>query len=373
MRGNTVVNESISCSFDPAKLVCISCASEHKVVGKDPVIVLFSDQNFVSKLDCEKEKCINIVRLENASLLELFELAKELFCNVTLPEGSIFMFGSASYLGRAGTSLYARGWTEVVALASDNWRGVRICPLIPLILSECPGNIVREISELATWLDRVYSVNPQGLGETWQCLVKAMEACLTGLTTLDSMDNYKILLPGSLLTRNLDTTVTFCSNNSRPVTFKGLSKDHYSELLGTLLGCIFEKFRACLRPEAYFARADVINTISEDSEQKVTLVGTSNLRHSVPHFAGNGVGVIDHTVPGWTPSAENITKMQKSMEAEEGAQSAYIFELFGNSSLRFEQFDGTTALPFKMNGRFHFGGKVVTTPPEILKKKQLRV
>jgi hypothetical protein len=121
----------------------------------------------------------------------------------------------------------------VVALASDTWRGVRICPLIPLILSECPGNIMREFSERATWFDRVYAANPQGLRETWQCLVKAMEACSMGSTILDSMDNYKIVLPGSLLTRNLDTTITFCSTNLRPVTFKGLSKDHYSELLGT--------------------------------------------------------------------------------------------------------------------------------------------
>jgi hypothetical protein len=194
----------------------------------------------------------------------------------------------------------------VVALASDNWRGVRICPLIPLILSECPGNIVREISELATWFDKVYSANPQGLRETWQYLVKAMEDCSTGLTTLDSMDNYKIVLPGSLLTRNLDMTVTFCSNSSRTVTFKGLSKDHYSELLSTLLGCIFEKFRACSRPEAYFERADAVNTLSENIEQKVMLVGASNLRHNLPHFAGAGTCVIDHTTRGWTPSSDNI-------------------------------------------------------------------
>jgi hypothetical protein len=120
MRGNAVVNESLSCSFDPAKLVCISCAREHSVVGKDPVVVLFSDHNFVASLACEKEKCINVVRLENASLLDLLELLKELFSNVVLPEGSIFMFGSVSYLGRYGTSLYTRGWTEVVTLASDN-------------------------------------------------------------------------------------------------------------------------------------------------------------------------------------------------------------------------------------------------------------
>jgi hypothetical protein len=277
------------------------------------------------------------------------------------------MFGSVLYLGRSGTSLYARGWTEVVALASDNWRGVRICPLIPLVLTECPGNIVREISELATWFDKVYSSNPQGLRETWQCLVKAMEDCSMGSTTLENMDNYKVVLPGGLITRNLDMTVTFCSNSSRPMTFKGLSKDHYSELLSSLLGCIFEKFRACSRPEAYFERADEGNILSETTEQKVMLVGASNLRHSLAHFAGTGTCVIDHTIPGWTPSPDNIAKTVKNTETEPGVSYAVVFDLLGNSSLRFEQFDGTTALPFKMNGRFHYGGKVVTTPPDIFK------
>jgi hypothetical protein len=306
------------------------------------------------------------VRVENATLLDLFEIAKEIFSNVSLPEGSIFMFGSASYLGRSGTSLYARGWTEVVALASETWRGIRICPLIPLILSECPGTIVRELSELATWLDRVYETNPQGLREPWQCLVKAMEACSTGLTSLENMDNYKVVLPGTLLTRNLDTTITFCSTSSRPMTCKGLSKDSYGELLGSLLAFIFKKFRACSRPEDYFERATEKKVTSETPGQKVTLIGASNLRHCVPQVAGLGVQVIDHTLPGWTPSPGNVAKLQNEIETD--LSSSYVFDLYGNSSLRFEQYDGTTALPFQSNGRFHFGGKVVTTPPEIFKK-----
>jgi hypothetical protein len=180
--------------------------------------------------------------VENATLLELLDMAKEIFARVTLPEGSIFMFGSASYLGSAGTSLYAGGWTEIVALASEIWRGIRICPLIPLIMSECPGNIVRETSELLTWFDKVYDVNPQGMCEAWLSTVKAMKSCSVGMTMLDGMESYKLVLPNSLLTRNLDTTVTFCSHNSRPMIFKGLSKDKSRELIGSLLSCIFEKF-----------------------------------------------------------------------------------------------------------------------------------
>jgi hypothetical protein len=133
-----------------------------------------------------------------------------------------------------------------------------------------------------------------------------------------------------------------------------------------LLTCIFEKFRACSRPEAYFERATEKKVTSEALLQKVTLIGASNLRHCVPHVAGHGVQVIDHTLPGWTPSPGNVVKLQNEIVTD--MSSSYVFDLYGNSSLRFEQYDGTTALPFQSNGRFHFGGKVVTTPPDIFRK-----
>ncbi len=58
------------------------------------------------------------------------------------------MFGTVSYLSRTGTSLYASEWTDVVAHASSLWRGILICPLIPLLSAECTGSIVREVCEL---------------------------------------------------------------------------------------------------------------------------------------------------------------------------------------------------------------------------------
>jgi hypothetical protein len=191
MKGSVITNDSISCSFDPSKLNCISCTAEHGIVGKDPLTVIFSDQNFPGTLSCRNGKCINIVRLENSSLCELFEIAREVFSHVQLPTGSIFLFGSSSELGRSGTSLYARSWTEVVARSSDLWPGVRICPLIPLIAVECPGSIVRELGEFSTWLEKVYDSDPQGLRDSWTSLVRAMETCSVGMTTTDIMETYK--------------------------------------------------------------------------------------------------------------------------------------------------------------------------------------
>ncbi len=121
-------------------------------------------------------------------------------------------------------------------------------------------------------------------------------------------------------------------------------------------------------PEEYLARADVENHTSENQEQKVLLVGASNLRHSVAHFVDPSLLFVDVTQPGWTASSENVIKMREQLETIATDSVGIVFDILGNSSVRYEQFDGTTALPFKSNGQFHLGGKVVTTPKYIFKK-----
>ncbi len=99
MKGNATVNQSIISSFDPGKLICIGCCTEHKIVSEAPVVFLFSDQNFVPTLAAENTRCINIVRVEkNASLAELLGMAGEMLMHVKFSEGTQMMFGSVSYV-----------------------------------------------------------------------------------------------------------------------------------------------------------------------------------------------------------------------------------------------------------------------------------
>jgi hypothetical protein len=73
------------------------------IMGKKTVTVFFSDQNFILRLEGHNDSCLNIVRMEDASVSDLFKLAKEIFGNIRFPEGSVFQFGSASFLARVGT------------------------------------------------------------------------------------------------------------------------------------------------------------------------------------------------------------------------------------------------------------------------------
>jgi hypothetical protein len=201
---------------------------------------------------------------------------------------------------------------------------------------------------------------------TWMRLVAAMETCSTGTTSLDVMETFKIVMPSNLQCGNLDKVVTYCSNNSRPVTCNGLPKDSCDELLSSMLQEIHENFRACQGPELYLARADEKTFQSEKKmEQLVLLVGASNLKQSVPHFADTTMTFANITTSGWMATAENVKNLETLISSRTQEMDAFVFDLLGNSSVRFEQKDGTTALPFKSNGRYHLGGDVVVTPPDI--------
>jgi hypothetical protein len=77
-KGTVTANQSISLSFDPTNMSCISCTAEHPIIGSLPITVVFSDQNFVSNIEGKNGTCIAVARQEDASLTDLFDLAREI-------------------------------------------------------------------------------------------------------------------------------------------------------------------------------------------------------------------------------------------------------------------------------------------------------
>ncbi len=69
------------------------------------------------------------------------------------------------------------------------------------------------------------------------------------------------------------------------------------------------------------------------------------------------------------PTPEKIAELLERVRvlSAEGA-SAFVFDLFGNTSVHYEQFNGSTSLPFKSQGKFHLGGDVVVCSPEQFQK-----
>ncbi len=99
------------------------------------------------------------------------------------------------------------------------------------------------------------------------------------------------------------------------------------------------------------------------------LAGASNLKYSARHFSDTDFTFVDVSTPGWTANPLNIARLAAEVEhrVKEGAK-AFVFDLLGNSLVRYEQFDGTTSLPYKSEGKFHFAGDVVISPDKIFQK-----
>jgi hypothetical protein len=181
-----------------------------------------------------------------------------------------------------------------------------------------------------------------------------------------------VAVPSSLNVESLDTSITFCSHSSRPITSSGLSKDTCDQLLSFWLKQVFVNFRACADPKSYLGRVDHAqknSMVSETREQTVVLAGASNLKYSTKHFVCNGLKIVDVSCPGWTANTDNINKLASTVSdhVSRGAVG-FVFNLFGNTSVRYEQFDGSTSLPFLSQGKYHLEGKIVVSPPNIFKK-----
>jgi hypothetical protein len=84
-KGNVTVNQSVSMSFNPTNMSCITCKSEHKIMAGSPFMVIFSDQNCVANIEGLKGTCIAVVRQEDASLSDLLDMSREIFENHKVP------------------------------------------------------------------------------------------------------------------------------------------------------------------------------------------------------------------------------------------------------------------------------------------------
>jgi hypothetical protein len=129
------------------------------------VILIASDQNFVPIWPgTEPDSCVAVLRIENAYLHELVDTIGEIFSGVRFPEGSVFLLGDISYLHRVGLTQFTVEWCQVVGRVGTEWPGVRLCPLIPLIRSDVPGGVTRDVIEITAW---VYDGVFLGLRDCW--------------------------------------------------------------------------------------------------------------------------------------------------------------------------------------------------------------
>jgi hypothetical protein len=290
-KNGTVVNEVISCSFDPKTLNCLACQIPHRIINANvPVTICFADQNFVPTVCCRSgaaSSCLAVVRYEDASLAELTAIAYEILQGNTIPAGSVLLLGSASHLFRVGASTYAVDWVKETGKLEQRFKNVNICPLSPILRDTSPGPLVQDLETLTTWLHIIYESNIKGMLTSWDAVLHYAQHSASGPTTNSHEVLQKIPLPHNIKsTETTSTMIRFFSSN--PAYLPGMSCTVTTELLNILLTTLQREFSISVGPEVSLPRATMA---SEDVKKNKNLVcvGSSILKQLIPHFRRRGM------------------------------------------------------------------------------------
>jgi len=153
---------------------CSSCPNNHSVLeanskGGRCVIVLI-DQNFPAVLPSAENRCLLIIRLESESLDELIDLFLKISRPVTVPKGTVVLFGSLTTLSRVGLQSYAPARINGSRRISGAIKGsspVLFVPPPPLGGCNDP-ELIKNILDTCVWLGSILGFPLSG---TCKCLV----------------------------------------------------------------------------------------------------------------------------------------------------------------------------------------------------------
>jgi len=314
---------------------------------------------------------MNVIRIENASLLELVHVFMEIIDTKKLAPGTCILLGSLSYLGSVGASIYAGEWRAAVHMLNRRWEGVLICPMIHIVQSTIDGSILRDVLFISKWFKKIYEGTTQGLSTPWDIFINILTEMSDGEYVMDNPDYFTYPLPASLDAESPYIPWKFSSYNSSPAQIHPMDRRASVELVRSLSTALDKSFGFIANPEGILARDTVANSNdgSKDSKglQNIICIGGSCLGKIIPGLLQYGGNIIDLTHPGWIINEDNIDQVVGELETLlprlEG-NSGVILDLFGNSTTKFKHVDGALVLPIKINGKFHLLGEVTVETDE---------
>ena len=366
-----LVNQNISVSFDPATLKCTSCASQHSILPTNGsgLVVMVSDQNFVSCLSGH-DSCVPIIRVEDASLLELTDMLFEILDRYPIPPGTLFLVNSISHLSKVGTTRFAYDWIEACNRLTQRWRQARVGPLTPLLREDCNSSVGRQIIEIGTWFSTIYSDSPVYAKGAWKKVFKCLSCPEEQGLDLGHREVYSVALPVGLNDTTMTTHTFFCSS-SHMVT-PAWDQVATNELLRDLLDTLTIDFGSKANSGDILCREPAEPQIPMDIEstpQKVIVIGASHSVRLADLLKMRNCNVTNLSVPGWVASETNIGKIETELSTigkECCNSSTAVIDLFSNSAYRYITEDGSLAPPMKLDGVYHMGGKVTTCTPDTI-------
>jgi hypothetical protein len=215
--------------------------------------------------------------------------------------------------------------------------------------------VSRQLIELATWYKHVYNNNILGLTTVWDTLISVL--CKTDEDGLDLgfSEYYTVAMPAFLAPTAPLRNFKFKTDSSHTTTI-GMDCVASNELLYALINTLKCTFATTANTEDIFSD-EPAEFESIPSKKTVHMFGGSNMRKLVPKLEKHNFAVIDHTMPGWVPTPGNLAKLSEKIETAEPSDYV-IADLLGNVTHRYTQADGTLAMPYKVDHKYHFDGEI---------------
>jgi hypothetical protein len=370
--GDRVVNQNISISFDPLTMICTCCTTQHSIVPTDGtgLAIAVTDQNFNSSIT-GRSTCIPIIRVEDATLHELFEFTLEIFSRTALPTGTLFLVSTVSHLAKVGTTIYCLEWQRLLHRFGERWPNCRVGPLPPILREDTCGEIGRSLVVLQHWFSTVYTGVQSILypKEAWDWVVRALTRGVIPPQDLDHVDISTTALPATLTSDSLHP-LKISKSSSHAVT-AAYDGEATHELILALLNTLSTQFGTRANPEDLLVRepAESVEGVKDTpTAPMLIVVGASHMKRVVPHIPDTDYNVVDLSQPGWTATDRNIKQITDDIVKLGDITGAVgILDLVSNTTFRYENSDdGSLTLPYKHDGKYHMDGRVTTCTKESL-------
>jgi hypothetical protein len=89
----------------------------------------------------------------------------------------------------------------------------------------------------------------------------------------------------------------------------------------------------------------------KENIKHLVLIGASHLKRTIPHLQRLGYEITDVTSPGRVISVAVVEQVRDQLKGTSiPAAAVVVLDLFGNSSFRWEEEDGTPVMPVRDGG-----------------------
>jgi hypothetical protein len=315
----------ISTSFNP-DWTCIRC--EHhstrpalQLRGDTGLAVrqvfILSDQNFPAVLPVtSSQQCLNILRVENASLSDLVDEFNAQIGNRRVMPGSVILLFSAAHLANVGISAYIEDHVKLgESIINKHGKEVKVGLLPPLLLAGCPhSSTCREIFELLAWAKTYYDQSDVYLEKSFET---AKEILLeTGIGQQQYLEVKRMRLPAHH--SSAATTLWHSGgnadgvNNTLPKAIKPTNEAKEERLVITMLEELRSNLALDLDTNPAFERG-----LGPQSRVKQAvdflIVGSSNASKLIKPLGE--MGYTSHLIymPNWRISGDSVSSLARKL------------------------------------------------------------